>query len=95
MRFEYDEYIVDENSSLVNVHLQAVQEDPPNSEVYIKAKYTFDFDVSLITLAGSAKGGCGHDYIQVIGGCGCDQYKVYNVIQVLVGVILRKIISSC
>ena len=61
MRFERDEYLVDENSGLVNVRLQAVQEDPPNSGVYIPANYTFDFNVSVITLAGSAQGGCGHD----------------------------------
>ena len=56
MRFEHDKYLVDENSGLVNVRLQAVQEKPPNSGIYVKANYTFDFNVSLITLAGSAKG---------------------------------------
>ena len=61
MRFEHDEYLVDENAGSVSVRLQAVQEKPPNSGMYVKANYTFDFNVSLITLAGSAEGGCGCD----------------------------------
>ena len=61
MRLEHDEYLVNENAGLMNVRLQAVQEKPPNSGVYRKANYTFDVNVSLIILAGSAESGCRHN----------------------------------
>ena len=54
MRFNTSRIEVDEDDGSVDVYFEVVCEESPG--VYVPAEYTFDFDLTVTTVGGSATG---------------------------------------